>query len=99
MQRALRGDTSHPEGAATLHDLGVLSKQEGDMDAARRYYEASLQMRNELQGDPPDAQSPTINDVQGDDWASAREHYEASLDMQRAFHGDLPHPGVASTLH
>ena len=37
MDRELHGDKAHPGVAASLHDLGIVSRDGGDLAAARRY--------------------------------------------------------------
>ena len=44
MKRSLHGDRDHSDIAATLHELGLLSRQAGDLAVAKQHLEESLRM-------------------------------------------------------
>ena len=43
MKRSLHGDKDHPGIAATLHALGVVSRQAGDLKGAKQQLEESCE--------------------------------------------------------
>ena len=45
MYRSLCGDRDHPEIAATLHELGLLSRQAGNLPAAKQHLETKIAPR------------------------------------------------------
>merc|ERR1712039_1107844 len=51
MNRQLYGDAPHADIGATLHELGVLCRDESDLKNARWYLEQSLQMERQVYGD------------------------------------------------
>ena len=50
MKRSLHGDRDHPDTAATLHELGLVSRQAGDLAQAKQRLEESLRMNRSLHG-------------------------------------------------
>ena len=48
MKRSLHGDRDHSDIAATLHELGLLSRQAGDLPLAKQHLEESLRMKCSL---------------------------------------------------
>ena len=96
MQRELHGDKAHPEVAASLHELGVVSREGGDLAAARRYVEESLNMMREVHGDKAHPEvAASLHELgivsrDGGDLAAAGRYVEESLKMYRELHGEPP---------
>ena len=84
----------HPDIAATLHELGTLSRKAGDLKQAKQYYDESLQMKHSLHADRdhPDiaATLHTLGTVsrEAGDLKQAKQHYDESLRMKRSLYGD-----------
>ena len=99
------GDRDHPGIAATLHELGAVSRKAGDLKQAKQHYDESLRMKRSLHGDRdhPDiaAMLHSLGFVSGQagDLKQAKQHYDESLRMERSLYGDRDHPGIAATLH
>ena len=53
MDRSIHGDRPHQDIAVTLTNLGALYEEEGNLKAARQYYEESLHMNRSIHGDRP----------------------------------------------
>ena len=51
MKRSLHRDRDHPNIAATLHELGIVSRDAGDLPEAKLHLEESLRMDRSLYGD------------------------------------------------
>ena len=47
----MHGDKDHPDIAATLHELGLVSRRAGDLKGAKQQLEESLRMNRSLHGD------------------------------------------------
>ncbi|CAL1142166.1 unnamed protein product [Cladocopium goreaui] len=100
-----RSHEDHPNIAATLHELGVVSCQAGDLKGAKQQLEESLRMKRSLHGDKdhPDI-AGTLHElgmvsVEAGDFKGAKQQLEESLRMKRSLHGDKDHPDIAGTLH
>ena len=96
---------SHPDIAATVHALGLLSREAGDLIHAKLRLEESLRMKRSFHGDRdhPDI-AATLHELglvsrQAGDLYHAELQLEVSLRMKRSFHGDRDHPDIAATLH
>ena len=96
---------SHPDIAATVHELGLLSRQAGDLTQAKQRLEESLRMKRSFHEDRnhPDI-AATVHELgllsrQAGDLIEAKLRLEVSLRMKRSFHGDRDHPDIAATLH
>ena len=50
MMRSLHGDRDHPNIAVMVNQLGVLSRQAGDLALAKQHLEESLRMEGSLHG-------------------------------------------------
>ena len=51
IDRAVHGDRDHPGVGATLHALGELSQETGELEKAKQYLEESLRIKRALYGD------------------------------------------------
>ena len=49
MQQSLHGDVDHPGIAVTLHEIGNVTAQTGDLQEALRYHEKCFQIVQRLQ--------------------------------------------------
>ena len=90
---AQHSQDTHPQSNdATLHELGTLCQNEGDLSAARLHYEESLQMERSIHGDRHhQGIASTLPELgrlcqaEGD-LRAARRHYEESLQMKHSIH-------------
>ena len=96
-------DRDHPVIAATLHALGNLSRQAGDLKQAKQYFDESLRMERSLHGDRdhPDIAS-TLHALgnlsqQAGDLTQAKQYFDESLRMKRSLQGDRDHPEISAT--
>ena len=96
---------NHPDIAARLHELGLLSGEAGDLPLAKQHLEESLRMQRSMHGDRNQPEiAVTLHALgrvsrQAGDLPLAKQHLEESLRMQRSMHGDRDHPDIAATLH
>ena len=94
MKREVHGDRPHPEIAASLHSIGTVLLDQGDLAAARSKFEESLAMQRELHGDRPHPDiASSLNNIssvleQQGDLAAARSKFQAVLEVRRQLHGD-----------
>ena len=79
----------------TLHELGLVSSQAGEIKGAKQQLEESLQMQRSLHGekDHPDIFAVTLASLgvvsrQAGDLKGAKQQLEESLRMERSLHGD-----------
>ena len=104
LQNQHRGQ-DHPDTAAMLHNLGVLSRQAGDLPSAKQHLEESLRMKRSMHGDRDHPDIAVILhalgqlSLQAGDLPAAKQQMEESLRMKRSTHGDRDHPDIAATLH
>ena len=61
----MHGDRDLPGIASTLHALGSLSQQAGDLKQAKQYFDESLRMKRSLQGDRdhPEISATEVQDL------------------------------------
>ena len=94
MKRSLHGDKDHPDIAVTLHELGVVSVEAGDLKGAKQHLEESLRMKRSLHGDKDHPGiAATLHELgivsrQAGDLKGAKQQLEESLRMERSLHGD-----------
>ena len=92
--RAKQEDRDHQEIAATLHALGMVSRQDGDLKGAKQQLEESLRMKRSLHGDKDHPSiAATLHALgmvrrQDGDLKGAKQQLEESLRMKRSLHGD-----------
>ncbi|QDU29442.1 photosystem I assembly protein Ycf3 [Anatilimnocola aggregata] len=100
LERSVHGD--HPNVADTLNSLGILTSDQGDYPAARKYYEEALVVYRKVLGNEHKSTAGTLNNLgilasdQGD-YPAARKYYEEALAIQRKELGN-EHPSTADTL-
>ena len=105
MERSLHGDRDHPDIAAILHALGLVSQQTGDLKQAKQHFDKSLRMERFLHGDRDHPDIAAILHAlglviqQAGDLKQAKQHIDKSLRMESSLHGDRDHPDLAATLH
>lgn len=98
-------DSDHSDIAATLHRLGNLSQQAGDLNQAKQYFDETLRMKRSLHGDGDHREiALTLHELgslslETGDLKQAKQYLEESLRMNRSLHGDRDHPDIATTLH
>eukprot|EP00438_Fugacium_kawagutii_P022574 Skav230122 [mRNA] locus=scaffold2192:32895:33431:+ [translate_table: standard] len=111
MKRSVPGDGNHPDIAAILHELGIVSRKAGDLEQAKLLLEESLLMKRSVPGDGnhPDI-AATLHELgialhelgivsrKAGDLEQAKMLLEESLLMKRSVHGDGNHPDIAETL-
>jgi tetratricopeptide (TPR) repeat protein len=93
MERSLHGDRDRPDIAETLHWLGVVSSQAGDLTRAKQLLEESLQMERSLHGDRDHLDIAetllALGNVsyQAGDLTQAKQQFEESFQMMLSLHG------------
>ena len=96
-------DSDHSDIAATLHRLGNLSQQAGDLNQAKQYFDETLRMKRSLHGDGDHREiALTLHELgslslETGDLKQAKQYLEESLRMNRSLHGMIR--DVTATLH
>ena len=86
----------------TLHELGKVTAQTGDMKEALQYLKESLRIQQSLHGDGDHpAIAMTLHELakvtaQTGDWKEALRYLKESLRMEQPLHG---HRGIAKCFH
>ena len=92
----------HPEVAETLHNLGLVYLERGDLENAEKHNQESLAMKKFLYGESHPDVANTLNELglvykdQGN-LEKAEQHFLESLEMKKPFFGES-HPDVAGIL-
>ena len=85
--------------ASTLHELGMLAQDQGELAEARKLYDRSLKIKQEFNDKPGIAatlhQLGMLAQDRGD-YQEARQHYGDSLTISRRLNNQ---PNIARTLH
>ena len=88
MKRSSHGDKDHPSIAATLHSLGMVSVEAGDLTSAKQQLEESLRMKRSLHGDKDHLEiAVTLHELgvvsfQAGDLKGAKQHLAESEGMR-----------------
>ena len=104
MSRSLYGDSGHPNIAATLHQLGVVSGQAGDLEKAKEQLEESLRMNRSLHGDNDHPGiAVTLHELGGvstraGDLEQAKRQLEESLRIACSLDGNRDRRDIAAAI-
>ncbi len=103
MQRTLWGGQPYPEYADALNDLGLMFRDQGDIQHAEALLRESLAMYRRLYDERHPEVAMSLNNLanvlqQKGDLDGAEATYSQALAMRRETLGDI-HPEVALTLH
>ena len=97
----LRGENDNPDTASTLHQLGVLATEMGDLEKARHYLIKSLHMQRRLcdnLGVALTLRALGYAVAEAADFDEAQHYLQKSIRMQRSIHGDGENPEIEATL-
>lgn len=108
IHRGLGHTDSNPEMATLIHNLGTVMQQEGDTEGAKKQFETSLKMFEDVHGEDVAKNHPHIAILKHNlgrvyqssgDLTAAREHLESSLEISKKVYGDgAKHPEIGNTL-
>ena len=95
-----------PESVAvTLHELGMLLKQKGDLEQAEEHLKVALRMERSVYAGADHVNvAATLHELgmllkQKGDLEQAEEHLKEALRMERSVYAVADHVNVAVTLH
>ena len=101
--KELHGGNDHPDVAATLGNMAIVYKDQGNFDKALEMHNQELEIERKFKGnDHPDV-AKTLNNIamiyddQGK-YDEALANYEESLRVKRKVHGGNDHPDVAQSI-
>ena len=104
LQATLSDRTSSANSAVKLHELGMLFKQKGDLQAAKQHLTEALNMHKCIHGDSANEEvAVTLRELgvvckEEDDLQAAEQHLTEALNMHKCIHGDSADEEAAVTL-